>query len=124
MPDLTSVIGHAAYDTLRKFWHGSEATLVILNHARPGRRGYDAVVDVLTGWHLTKDNELKIVESETVTREILSAADTFGIYIPKISDPAKIWKLQSIDDARVAPTLANMRKWLFFLVPTGEVLER
>lgn len=124
MPDFTKIIGRAKYDTLRKFWQTKDATLVILRHAGPGRRGYDATVDVLSWWNLTKDNQLQIAESETVTRQILSEADTFGIFIPGICDPANIWKLQNIDEPRVAPSRANMRKWLFFIVPTGELLER
>jgi hypothetical protein len=121
MPDFTAPLSKGL-DAKRKVFHGTTATLSLLDHARPNRRGYDVLVDVESGWHLTKDNELHIAESATVTREKLDKATAFGIYIPIISDPAKVWAIT--DDGRKAPTYPAKRIWVFIVSPTQEPFDR
>jgi hypothetical protein len=112
MPDFTRFLGIGT-NVRRNTFHGSEATLCILDHARNGRRGYDVVVEVLSNWHLTKKNVLIIVESETVTAEILQKASIFGIN-------GRVWKLQPVEDSIDDPTYPTMRQWLFQVKSSGE----
>jgi hypothetical protein len=51
MPDFTKALA-AGLDARRKVFYGSTAKLVLLDHARPGRRGVDALLEVTRGWHL------------------------------------------------------------------------
>jgi hypothetical protein len=128
MLNLTPVIARAKLDTLRKLFHGEAATLCLLDHARPNRRGYDVLIDVLGGWHLHSGKDigealvLEIAETETVTRALLDKAVAFGIYVPSISDPAKVWAI--VEDGRKAPTYPAKRIWVFVVSSTDEPLER
>lgn len=128
MPDFTLALSKAL-DARRGVFHGTTATLALLDYARPEKRGYDVLIDCESGWHLHSGKEigeamvLEIAESETLTRELLDKAVAFGIYIPNISDPEKAWVMEG-DESRKAPTYPNKRVWSFIVSPSGEVVNR
>lgn len=128
MPDFTLPLSKGL-DARRRVFHGTTATLALLDFARPDRRGYDVLIDVPDGWHLHSGKDigelmvLEIAETETVTRELLDKAVAFGIYIPGISDPLKAWVMEG-DESRKAPTSAAKRVWIFTVSPTQEVVNR
>jgi hypothetical protein len=121
MPDFTKALA-AGLDAKRNVFLGKTATLSLLDYATNGRKGYDVIRQVLTGWFLHADKEiegvmvLQIAELDPITREMLDKSNAFGIYIPTISAPAKIW----IDEGRKAPTYPSKRIWTFNVKPSGE----
>lgn len=129
MEDYTLALSQAL-DAKRNVFHGTSATLSLLDYARPGFKGYDVLVQVLSGWHLDSGKDigeamlLEVAESVTVTREILDKAIGFGIYIPSISDPAKVWVLAGEEDNRKAPTHPSKKKWVFTVIATQEPFEK
>jgi hypothetical protein len=84
---------------------------------------------VPSGWHLHSGKDigellvLEIAELGTVTRELLNKAVAFGIYIPGISEPMKVWTLDG-DEPRKAPTYPAKRVWVFTVKPSGETVMR
>lgn len=123
MPDFTLPLTKGL-DARRNVFHGKTATLSLLGHARPGRKGYEVIWKVPGGWHLHGGKDigsamiLEIAESETVTRERLDQTECFAIFIPIISQPAKVWEI--VDNGRMAPTYPSKRVWTFIVLPTGE----
>lgn len=121
MPDFTPALA-AGLNAKRKLFNGSTATLALLDYATRGRQGYDVIRIVESGWFLHADKEieglmvLEIAELDPITREMIDKANAFGIYIPTISAPAKVWK----DEGRKAPTYPTKRIWRFQIKPSGE----
>lgn len=126
MPDFTRALA-AGLNARRRVFHGETATLALLDHARPNRRGYDVLVNVPDDWHLHSGKDigelmvLEIAETATVTREKLNKAVAFKIFIPGISDPAKVWIMEG-DDPRKAPTYPAKKIWVFTVKPSGETV--
>jgi hypothetical protein len=120
MPDFTNALAKGM-DAHRRVFFGNSATLVLLDYARDGRRGYDATLTVPNGWHLSSGKEpsdpmvLEIAEKGTVTRALLDEVRAFGIN-------GKVYKI--LDDGRKAPTYPNKRIWTFQVMPSGEVVDR
>jgi hypothetical protein len=118
MPDFTAALAKGL-DARRRIFHGTSPTLALLDHARPNRRGYDALCIVPDGWHYSGGREidepiiLHIAESETVTAEKLNKATAFGIN-------GKVWIIE--ENGRQAPTYPAMRIWRFSVKPSGEFI--
>lgn len=118
-----------ALDARRNVFHGTSATLCLLDYAIQPRKGYDVLRAVASGWHLHSGKEpgdpmvLEIAESSTITRELLNKAQGFGIYVPVISAPEKAWVLIG-EDPRKAPTYPSKRLWFFTVIPTQEPVNR
>jgi hypothetical protein len=116
MPDFTNPLSKGL-DAKRRVFHGTTATLVLLDYARPGHKGYIVIVEVPDGWHYSGGKEidepiiLKIAESETVTAEKLNQATMFGIN-------GKVWIME--ENGRQAPTYPAKRVWRFSVKPSGE----
>jgi hypothetical protein len=116
MPDFTPALAKGL-DARRNIFYGSSATLSLMDYARPERRGYDVIRDVLSGWHLSGGKEidepliLEIAESATITAELLDKTTVFGIN-------GKIYKM--VENGRQAPTYPAKRIWRFQVTPTGE----
>ncbi len=106
-------------DARRELSHGQLATLDILDYARPGFRGYDSLMGVASGWQFRSGKEigepitLEIVESTTLTAEILGKATVFSVN-------GKIFKLVG-EEGRKAPTDPSKPLWNFRILPTGEI---
>jgi hypothetical protein len=121
MLNLTPVIARGKLDTLRKLFHGTDATLSLLKYARPGFKGYDILKAVPSGWHYSGGKEidepiiLEIAESETVTAELLNEATMFGIN-------GNVWIM--VEGGRQAPTYPAKRIWKFSIKPSGEPVFR
>lgn len=124
MPDFTPALSKAL-DVRRRVFHGELTTLSLLDFARPGLKGYDILVVVADGWHLHSGKDigelmvLEVAEKDAVTREKLNKAVAFKIFIPGISEPAKVWIMEG-EDPRKAPTYPNKRIWVFTVKPSGE----
>jgi hypothetical protein len=118
--DFTSALAKAL-DARRQVFHGTGATLSLMDYARTGHRGYDAIRNVSAGWHLSGGKEidepmiLQVAESATITAELLDKTTVFGI-----ND--KIYKL--VENGRQAPTSSSKRVWRFQVTPTGEAVMR
>lgn len=115
MPDFTNSLA-AGLDARRKVFYGATATLVLLDHARPGRRGYDAILPVTRGWHLAQSGDgelpvLELAESALVTAELIKKTVAFAIN-------GKVYKTDA--NNFTAPTYPNKRVWKFTVKPTGE----
>lgn len=124
MPDLTPALAKGL-DALRDVLHGKTTSLYLLDYAIAPRRGYDALIQVPSGWHLHSGKDigelmlLEVAEMGAVTREKLDKAVAFGVYIPGISAPLKAWVIAG-DEGRKAPTYSNKRIWVFQVKPTQE----
>lgn len=109
-------------DGLRNVYLTVTATLCLLDYAIEPRKGYDILVIVPNGWYLSK-GILKIVESQTVARELIDKTQAFGIYIPIISDPEIVWKMTG-EDPRTAPDTFAKRAWEFNVIATQEPVNK
>lgn len=124
MPDFTPALAQGL-DARRRVFYGSDVRLFLLDYAAVGRKGYDALVEVSAGWHLRGGKDigeamiLEIAQRGAVTAQKLEKAVAFGIFIPGISEPAKVWKMQG-EEGRRAPTYPTKRIWTFQVIATQE----
>lgn len=120
MPDFTFALSQGL-DARRRIFHGTSATLALMDYARPGHKGYDIIINVSAGWDLSGGKEidepmiLQIAESATITADLLNKTTVFGIN-------EKIYKM--VDNGRQAPTYPAKRVWRFQVIPTGEQVMR
>lgn len=117
MPDFTKALA-AGLDARRQVFHGSNAKLMLLDYARPNRRGYDVLLMVDRGWHFADSDKgelptLLIAELELVTAELLlkAAGTAFAIN-------GEVYKVNENDFKK--PVYATKRVWAFTVKPTGQ----
>jgi hypothetical protein len=115
MPNLTHTIAKAL-NAARRVTLGRSASLAVLDHAPIGERGYVTVTPVKTGWNLqaggiAEAHTLKVCESSTVTKQVLSDAVAFSV-------SGEVYKID--DNNLAAPVGDNLRVWTFKVKPSGE----
>jgi hypothetical protein len=117
MPDFTPALAKGL-DARRAVFYGQGMSLHLLDYARPGKKGFDSLVVVPSGWHLHSGKDigelmvLEVAELGAVTKEKLDKAQAFAIN-------GQVWKMDG-DEPRKAPTYPNKRIWVFTVKPTGE----